>query len=63
MHGLIGTREVLKGEGDFRIRNTTSVALLSIGVMQFHLPSGFIMELNNFYFVPSMDQTCNLPHV
>ena len=45
---------MLKGEVDFRVRNNARVAALSVGVMQLPLPSGFILELNNCYFVPSM---------
>src|SRR4051794_36310104 len=54
MQGLIRTREVLKGEVDFRVGNKARVAALFAGVMQLHLPSGFIMELNNCYYIPSM---------
>src|SRR3954462_7012356 len=48
------TREVQKGEGDFRFGTKARVAALFIGIMQLHLPSGFIMELNNCYYIPSM---------
>ena len=43
MHGLIRTREVQKGEVDFRVGNKARVAALFVGVMQLHLPSRFIM--------------------
>ena len=32
------------------------VAALAIGTMQLHLPSGFVLELNNCYFVPSLSR-------
>jgi hypothetical protein len=56
MQGLTRSRSVARGEVDFRVGNTASVAALSIGTMQLHLPSGFIMELNNCYFVPSLSR-------
>ena len=34
--------------------NNARVAALIVRTMQLHLPSGFIMELNNCYFVPSL---------
>ena len=53
MQGLIKSRSVER-EVDFRVGNNARVAALTIGMMQLHLPSGFIMELNNCYFVPSL---------
>ena len=45
----------------FALEINTRVVALSVGVMQLHLPSGFIMELNNCYFVPSMGQNILSP--
>jgi hypothetical protein len=43
-----------RGEVDFLMGNNARVAALSVGMMQLHLPSGFIMELNNCYFIPRL---------
>jgi hypothetical protein len=54
--GMIRSRSVEKGEVDFRVSNNARVVALTVGAMQLHLPSGFIMELNNCYFVPSLSR-------
>jgi hypothetical protein len=54
MQGLTRSRSVARGEVDFRVGNNARVAALSIGTMQIHLLLGFIIELNNYYFVPSL---------
>ena len=54
MQGMLRSRSMAKGEVDFRMGNNARVAALNVGTMQLHLPSGFIMELNNCYFVPSL---------
>jgi len=51
MQGMIRCRSVEKGEVDFCVGNNARVAALNVGTMQLHLPSGFILELNNCYFV------------
>src|SRR5688572_17657350 len=61
MQGMIRSRSVKKGEVDFRVGNNARVAALTIGTMQLHLPSGFIMELNNCYFVPSLSRNIMSP--
>jgi hypothetical protein len=61
MHEMIRSRSVKKGEVDFRVGNNARVAALNIGTMQLHLPLGFIMELNNCYFVPSLSQNIVSP--
>jgi hypothetical protein len=43
-----------RGEVDFREGNNAIVDVLTVGTMQLQLPSRFIMELNNCYFVPSL---------
>src|SRR5687767_2494594 len=58
MQGMIRSRSVERGEADFRVGNNARVAALTVGTMQLHLPSGFIMELNNCYFVPSLSPSC-----
>jgi hypothetical protein len=43
------------------VGNNARVVALSIGTMQLHLPLGFIMELNNCYFVPSLSRNIISP--
>jgi hypothetical protein len=54
IQGMRRSRSVESGELDFRVGNNARVAALTVGAMQLHLSSGFIMELNNCYFVPSL---------
>jgi hypothetical protein len=61
MQGMIRSRSVEKGVVDFRVGNNARVATLNVRTMQLHLPSGFIMELNNCYFVPSLSQNIVSP--
>jgi hypothetical protein len=61
MHGMIRSRSVKRGEVDFRVGNNASVAVLTVGTMQLHLPSRFILELNNCYLVPSMSRNIMSP--
>ena len=56
MQGMIRSRSTEKREVDFCMGNNARVAALNVGMMQLHLPSGFILELNNCYFVPSSSQ-------
>jgi hypothetical protein len=63
IQGLTRSRNVARGEIDFRVGNNARVAALSVRTMQLHLPSEFIMELNNCYFVPSLSRTLYLLHV
>jgi len=48
-----------KGEVDFCMGNNARVAALRM--MPLYLPSGFILELNNCYFVPSLSQNIVSP--
>jgi hypothetical protein len=52
---------VARGEVDFRVGNNERVAALSAGTMKLHLPSGFMIELNNCYFVPSLSRNIISP--
>jgi hypothetical protein len=54
MQGMIRSISVEKGEVDFRVGNNARLAALNVGTMQLHLSSGFILELNNCYYVPSI---------
>ena len=55
------SRIVERGEVDFRVGNNARVAALAVGTMQLHLPSGFVLELNNCYFVPSLSRNIVSP--
>src|SRR6185312_5093085 len=55
------SRSVERGEVDFHVGNNARVAALAVGMMQLHLPSGFVMELNNYYFVPSLSRNIVSP--
>ena len=63
LQGLVRTRSVARGEVDIRVGNKERVAALEVGTMQLHLPSGFIMELNNCYYVQCSFETLFLLHV
>src|SRR3954465_11769246 len=56
LQGLVRTRSVARGEVDIRVGNKARVAALEVGTMQLHLSSGFIMELNNCYYVPVLSR-------
>ena len=60
---LVRTRGIARGEVDIRVSNKARVAALEVGMMQLHLPSGFIMELNNCYFFQCLVETLFLLHV
>jgi hypothetical protein len=60
MQGMIRSRSV-KREVDFRVGNIARVVVLTVGMMQLHLPSGFILELNNCYLVHSMSRNIMYP--
>ena len=56
LQGLVRTRSVARGEVDIRVDNKARVAALEVGTMHLHLPSGFLMELNNCYYVLVLSQ-------
>ena len=56
MQGLVRTRRVAQGEIDIRVGNKARVSALEVGTMQLQLPSGFILELNNCYYIPALSQ-------
>ena len=56
MQGLKRHRCVASGEVDIRVGNKARVAALRVGVMRLQLPSEFVMELNNCYFVPALSR-------
>ena len=55
------SRSVERGKVDFRVGNNARVAALPVETMQLHLPSGFILKLNNCYFVPSLSRNIVSP--
>ena len=56
MQGMTKSRSVERGEVDSRVGNNARVAALAVGTMQLHLPSRFVLELNNCYFVSSLSR-------
>jgi hypothetical protein len=61
MQGMTKSRSVERGEVDFRVGNNARVAALAVRMMQLHLPSGFVLELNNYYYVPSLSRNIVSP--
>ena len=61
MQGLTKSRSVGRGEVDFRIGNNARVVAVAVGTMQLHLLSGFVLELSNCYFVPSLSRNILSP--
>jgi hypothetical protein len=45
------TRMLAKDEVMMHIGNGARVVVIAVGMLPLHLPSGFILELSNFYFV------------
>jgi hypothetical protein len=58
---MIRNRSLEREEVDFRVGNNARFVALTIGTMQLHLSSGFIMELNNCYFVPNLSRNILSP--
>ena len=56
MQGLVRTRRVAQGEIDIRVGNKARVAALEVGTMHLQLPSGFILELNNCYYILALSR-------
>jgi hypothetical protein len=47
-------RKLASNEVQMRVGNGVQVAAQAVGVMPLRLPSGFVLELNNCYFVPAL---------
>ena len=43
-----------KGEVDLRVGNGARVAALAVGTYDITLPSGLVLSLENYYYVPTM---------
>jgi hypothetical protein len=54
MQGLQRARKLARNEVQMRVGNGVQVSAQAVGVMPLRLPSGFILELNNCYFVPAL---------
>ena len=52
--GLRRSRKLDKGEMDLRVGNGARIAALAVGSYFISLPSGFVLELENCYYVPSI---------
>src|SRR6266536_3387448 len=54
IQGLQKVRRLAKNEVVMRVGNGAGIAAQSVGIMPLRLPSGFILELTNCYFVPAL---------
>src|SRR6266480_600345 len=54
MQELQITRMLDKDEVTIRVGNGAKVAVVAVGTMPLHLPSGLVLELSNCYFVPAL---------
>ena len=54
IQGLQKVRKLAKNEVVMRVGNGAGIAAQAVGIMPLRLPSGFILELNNCYFVPGL---------
>ena len=54
MEGLQKIHKMSRNEVVMHVRNGDGIAAQAVGVMSLSLPSGFILELNNCYFVPKL---------
>jgi len=54
MQDLRRPRRLAKDEVLMRVGNGVKVAVKAVGVLPLHLPSGFILELSNCYYVPAL---------
>ena len=54
LQGLSETRRFARGELDVRVGNGAKVAVLAVGTYHLSLPSGLILELNNYYCIPTL---------
>jgi hypothetical protein len=53
LQGLSLTRKFAKGKLDVRVSNGANVAVIAVGTFHLPLPSGLVLELNNFYCIPA----------
>jgi hypothetical protein len=56
VQALKNKRLLGKGEMQLRVGNGASVAVITVGDLDLHLPSGLVLELSSVYFVPSISK-------
>jgi hypothetical protein len=56
VQALKNKRLLGKGEMQLRVGNGASVAAITVGYLDLHLPSGLVLELSSVYFVPSISK-------
>ena len=56
MQGLRSSRSLAKGEMDLRVGNGARVVAIAVGVYDLTLPSGFVFQLKNCYYVPTVSK-------
>ena len=54
MQELRNPRTLSKNELTMRVGNRANVAVVAVGTIPLHLPSGLILELSNCYYVPAL---------
>ena len=52
MEELRGSRTLAKREVDLRVGNGAKVVALAVGTYHLSLPTGLILELENYFYVP-----------
>jgi hypothetical protein len=56
LQGLSETRRFARGELDVSADNGAKVVVLAVGTYHLSLPSGLVLELNNYYCIPAFEQ-------
>ena len=57
LHEYARTKRKLRNkEVQLRVGNGAQVAAVTVGRIELYLPSGFILELENVYFVPTISR-------
>ena len=56
VQGLKKSRDLLRDEVDLRVGNGAKVVVLAVGSYCLSLPSRLLLNLNNCYYVPSMNR-------
>jgi hypothetical protein len=56
LQGLKIIRRFTRDDVDLHVRNGAKVAALAIDTYSLSLPSGLVLELNNYYFIPALNK-------
>jgi len=56
LQGLQRTRRFARGELDVRVGNGAKVVVMAVGTYRLSLPSGLVLELNNYYCIPALSK-------